>query len=147
MVAATWHDDSDTAEIWGGEGADWAPESARQPRPLPFTKHARTRGARRNVTPDSVEYVLAHGRTIQRTGVTFFFLGRRDMPPADRGQSWASRLEGTIVLVAPGGEVITVYRNRRGWRAIQRKTKYRLPDLASFGQDLEAWELKYQAAA
>jgi hypothetical protein len=96
---------------------------------LSFTDHARRRGARRNVEPDEVDYVLAHGRMIQRTGVTFFFLGRRDVPPADRCMSWISRLEGTIVLLAPDGEVITVYRNRRGLRPILRKLRYGIPDL------------------
>jgi hypothetical protein len=98
-------------------------------RVVSFTRHARCRGARRNVAPDAVEYVLTHGRQIQRTGMTFYFLGRRDMPEEDRGASWASRLEGTIVLMAPDGAVITVYRNRRGLRAILRKLKHRIPEL------------------
>lgn len=91
-----------------------------------FTWHARKRGARRNVAPDAVDYVLAHGRMIQRTGVMFFFLGWRDIPPCDRSASWASRLEGSIVIVAPDGAVITIYRNRRGLRTIARKMKYHL---------------------
>lgn len=91
-----------------------------------FTWHARRRGARRNVAPDAVDYVLAHGRMIQRTGVMFYFLGWRDIPPCDRRASWASRLEGSIVLVGPDGAVITIYRNRRGLHAIARKMKYQL---------------------
>src|SRR6185437_1973601 len=78
-----------------------------------FTQHARRRSARRNVAPDAVDYVLAYGRMIQRTGAMFYFLGRRDIPPCDRRASWASRLEGSIVIVAPDGAVITIYRNRR----------------------------------
>lgn len=97
-------------------------------RPLRFTKHARRRSSRRNVEPNAVDYVLAHGRMLHRTGAVFFFLGRRDVPRGDRGQSWAARLEGTIVVVAQDGVVITVYRNRQGSRAIQRKLKYRLTD-------------------
>ena len=91
-----------------------------------FTWHARKRGARRNVAPDAVDYVLAHGRMIQRTGVMFYFLGWRDIPPCDRRASWASRLEGSIVIVASDGAVITIYRNRRGLRTITRKMKYQL---------------------
>jgi hypothetical protein len=89
-----------------------------------------SRAARRNVAADAVDYVLTHGRSIQRTGVTFYFLGKRDMPPADRCANWASRLDGTIVVVAPDGDVITLYRNRRGLRAILRKMKHRIPDLS-----------------
>ena len=93
-----------------------------------FTWHARRRSAHRNVAPDAVDYVLAHGRMIQRTGVMFFFLGWRDIPPCDRRASWASRLEGSIVIVAPDGAVITVYRNRRGLHTIARKMKYQLDE-------------------
>jgi hypothetical protein len=91
-----------------------------------FTQHARRRAARRNVAPDEVDYVLAYGRMIQRTGAMFYFLGRRDIPPCDRRASWASRLEGSIVIVAPDGAVITIYRNRRGLHTIARKMKYQL---------------------
>src|SRR5690348_12265783 len=91
-----------------------------------FTRHARRRSARRNVAPDAVDYVLAYGRMIQRTGAMFYFLGRRDIPPCDRRASWASRLEGSIVIVAPDGAVITIYRNRRGLHSIARKMKYQL---------------------
>jgi hypothetical protein len=113
------------------------PGAPRQRRPLSLSIHARRRGARRNVEPDAVDYVLAHGRMIQRTGVTFFFLGRRDVPSADRCMSWASRLEGTIVLLAPDGAVITVYRNRHGLPAILRKLKYRLPDLRRWPEEAD----------
>ncbi len=87
-----------------------------------------------------MEYVLAYGRMIQRTGVMFFFLGRRDIPACDRCASWAARLEGTIVIVAPDGAVITVYRNRGGLRPIARKMKYRLcdhPQRREDGEDRE----------
>jgi hypothetical protein len=104
--------------------AEWHGAYAR--RPVRFSRHAHTRAARRNLVPDAVEYVLTNGRQVQRTGVTFYFLGWRDMPGADQRASWASRLEGTVVLVAPNGEVVTVYRNRRALRAILKKMKYRL---------------------
>jgi hypothetical protein len=124
-------------------------EPRHQTAPLRFTKHARTRGARRNVAPEAVDYVLAYGRAVQRTGVTFFFLGWRDMPQADRCASWATRLEGTIVVMAQDGAIITVYRNRRGSRAILRKLKRRIPhlDLRRMAVDLEPAALLAQATA
>lgn len=100
--------------------------AAGERRPVWLSKHALARAARRNVVPDAVEYVLAYGRMVQRTGITFFFLGRRDIPPADRRTAWAARLVGTVVLLASDGEVVTVYRNQRALRAIRRKLKYRL---------------------
>ena len=91
-----------------------------------LSRHAGRRTARRNIEPEALEYVLTYGRRIQRTGVTFYFLGRRDVPAADHKASWASRLEGTVALVSSDGQLITVYRQRKALHAIQRKLKYRL---------------------
>ena len=91
-----------------------------------FSRHASSRAARRHVPPEALDYVLTYGRRIQRTGVTFYFLGRRDLPAADRQADWASRLEGTVALVGNDGQLITVYRQRKALRAIQRKLKYRI---------------------
>jgi hypothetical protein len=97
-----------------------------QTRAAAYSLHASRRAARRNVVPDAVDYVLLHGQLTYRTGIRFFFLRRRDIPPADRRHGWCARLVGTVVLVAPEGEIITVYRNRRALPAIRRKPKYRL---------------------
>lgn len=128
MAAANWRVSDDTVETRNDGLYDVSAATWRRKRPAALTAHARKRGARRNVAPDAVDYVLAHGRMVQRTGVTFFFLGRRDIPLADGCASWALRLEGTTVLLAPDGMVITVYRNRCGLRAVLRKLKYRIPD-------------------
>lgn len=105
-------------------------------RPARLSRHARRRAARRNLVPDAVDYVMTYGRCLYRTGALFYFLARRDLPPADRGASWAARLEGTVVLVARDGDVITVYRNRRALSAIRRKMKRQLSWRAA--QDTEA---------
>lgn len=94
-----------------------------------YSLHASRRAARRNIVPDAVDYVLLHGQLTHRTGIRFFFLRRRDIPPADRRQGWCARLVGTVVLVAPEGDIITVYRNRRALPSIRRKPKYRLPPI------------------
>lgn len=124
---------SATISIEQSAGASETPAvQIKEPRPtsdrrlLRLSHHAVARAAQRDVVPDAVEYVMAHGRTLQRTGVTFFFLGRRDLPAADRGTAWAARLAGTVVLVGRDGEVITIYRNQRALPAIRRKQKYRL---------------------
>lgn len=93
-----------------------------------YSSHGAGRAARRNVRRDGVAYVLTHGRLYYRTGARFFFLGARDLPFEDRRDPWAARLVGTVVLVAPSGEVITTYRNRRAPRHIARKLKYRVFD-------------------
>lgn len=117
-------DKSEDSDAIPSRRAELCVESGRSP--LRLSRHALTRTARRNVVPDAVEYVLAHGRRLQRTGVTFYFLGERDIPPADRRAAWATRLVGTVVLMGRDGEIITVYRNQRALPAIRRKLKYRL---------------------
>jgi hypothetical protein len=91
---------------------------------MPLTAHARRRSSCRNLRHAEIEYVIANGRPLQRTGATFYFLARRDVPHRDL--RWAARLIGAIVVVAHDGEVITVYRNRAGLPTIRRKVKYRL---------------------
>ena len=89
--------------------------------------HAERRTARRNIPPEALECVLTYGRRFQRTGVTFYFLGRRDVPAPDRQVSWVTQLEGTVVIMSSEGEILTVYRHRKALPMIRRKMKYRLP--------------------
>ena len=102
---------------------EWA--GARQASPVRFSLHALRRAARRNVVSDAIDYVLANGRVLHRTGITFHFLAARDVPAEDRRAAWVARLVGTVVLVGTDGGIITVYRNRRALPAIRRKLKYR----------------------
>ncbi len=91
-----------------------------------LTGHARQRCARRNLPLDAVRYVMTYGREYHRTGVIFYVLRRRDIPPEDLRLAWVARLEGAVALVAGDGVVITLYRNPTATRAILRKMKYRL---------------------
>lgn len=92
-----------------------------------FADHAQQRCAQRNVSTDVLNFVKQHGRKIRRTGVVFYFLGRRDIPERLRSDDRYARLEGTILLVGADGRLITAYRNRKAIKAIRRKTKYRHP--------------------
>ncbi len=90
-----------------------------------YSRHAIHRAARRSLTRSDLDYILTYGRTIQRTGVTFYFLARKDLLAAGLRAHQAAHLEGTVVLVSKDREIITVYRNRKALRDIQRKPKYR----------------------
>lgn len=122
--------------------------AARRPRPLAladvqafdapvgYSRHASRRAAQRNLT-GAVEYIMTWGRPIQRTGVCFYFLGRRDIPPQHRHLPQIARLEGSVALVSADGEVITLYRNVGALRDIQRKMKYRFtPGCPVIGADV-----------
>lgn len=90
-----------------------------------LSNHAERGLAQRAIPDTQLAYVLEHGVPVQRTGVTFYILRDRDIPPQDRRQDAIARLAGTAILVGPNGRVITAYRNPRALRTIQKKPKYR----------------------
>ncbi|MFN8534451.1 MAG: DUF4258 domain-containing protein [Dehalococcoidia bacterium] len=91
---------------------------------IELTVHATERCAQRNLrTDEKIAYVLQHGTRIRRTGVTFVFLRRRDIPFEDRRVDRLARLEGTILLVG-NDVIITAYHRRDALKAIRRKVKF-----------------------
>ncbi len=47
---------------------------------------------------------------MDRTGITFYVLRARDLPPAHRRADAVAKLVGTTILVARDGTLITAYR-------------------------------------
>ncbi len=90
------------------------------------TTHARRRAAQRNLADDAVAYIVIWGRLIQRNGVEFYLLARKDIPAQDRRLPQFMRLAGAAVLMSLDGAVITLYRGVNRPRDIQRKMKYRI---------------------
>ena len=87
-----------------------------------LTDHALTRAAQRNLSSEDLQYVLCHGRAYYVADSVTFFLGRRDIPKADRADDTILRLEGTAVITASQQAVIiTTWRNRNGMKNIRRK--------------------------
>jgi hypothetical protein len=91
--------------------------------PYHLTRHAARQLQRRNLTDADLDYVLAHGVRLRRTGIIFVVLRRRDIPVADLRGARAAKLEGVIVLVSHDRVIITAYRNRQGLRTILKKHK------------------------
>jgi len=93
---------------------------------MEMTKHSLARCAQRGIDSKSFVFIKKHGRKIRRTGITFFFLGKRDIPEDLKKKDQFAKLEGTVLLVGRDGVLITSFRNRQGIKAILKKTKYRL---------------------
>lgn len=90
--------------------------------PATISAHARQRMAQRNIHPDDLAYVLAHGRrTWSGDGGQYVFLAQKDIPADDRAGRRA-KLEGTMVVLQ-GATVVTIYRNRRAGRQVRRKDR------------------------
>ncbi len=93
--------------------------------PLDFTAHAQKRQAQRNIPPELVDYILRWGTFLQRTGVTFVVLRRKDImaiPPTDRLPN-SEKLNGLVVILDEYGRVITCYHDPEAFRDICKKTK------------------------
>lgn len=90
-----------------------------------ITTHARRRMAQRNLSLSDVGLVLSCGRRMYRTGVKFFFLGKRDLP---RGREREFEHLVGATIVAAENCVVTAYRNAGALSRIKRKLKWRLPE-------------------
>ena len=93
---------------------------------MQMTDHAQVRCAQRQIDPETFAFIKKYGRKIWRTGVAFYFLGKRDIPQKLRGDDRFAKLEGVILLVSADGTLITTYRNPNGLKTIRKKTKYRM---------------------
>ncbi len=91
-----------------------------------LTNHAQARMQQRHFNQADLDYVKAHGRLLRRTGICFYFLAARDVPPADRKLPWTQRLIGITVLAsADQAAIITLYKNPNALRDIRKKAKFR----------------------
>lgn len=90
--------------------------------PVYAGEHLKTRKAQRNIDDEAIEFVVAYGIHLYRSGAEFFFLGERQLP--EKMRKTHARLIGTTVVVT-GGEVATVYRNFRAVGSIRRKRESR----------------------
>lgn len=89
---------------------------------IQITCHAACRLRQRGISHEDVQLVLRLGRRLHRTGVTFYFFGRRQIP---RGLERAlERLVGITLIVAEG-HLVTAYRNKRAIAEIKKKPKRR----------------------
>ncbi|MCA9917068.1 MAG: DUF4258 domain-containing protein [Anaerolineales bacterium] len=99
------------------------PEEAQ---PYRHSSHAIRRMAQRNVSKNSIAFVLENGQWFHRDGVIFVFLGGRDIQRSREFAPEYERLEGTVVVLSrDGSRIITVYRNRQqGLRKVKQKESY-----------------------
>ncbi len=99
-----------------------------------ISRHAAQRLAQRGISLEDVHLVLRLGRKLHRTGATFYFFGRRQIP---RGlERELERLVGTTLIVSDG-RLITAYHNKRAIAVIKKKSKRRRKLSPILGMPLE----------
>jgi hypothetical protein len=91
---------------------------------LEISKHAGLRAQQRGIPTRGIGYVYQHGQCLYRTGIEFYCLMPSDVPAEDMRDASIQRLIGTVVLVAEGYFVLTVYKCSKPLRDIRRKCKY-----------------------
>ena len=84
------------------------------------------RCAQRNVPSEVMDFVRRNGQKSHKTGIVFFFLGKRDIPENLRGIDAYAKLEGMTLLESRDGQLITAYQNRYVYRKIRKKPKHRI---------------------
>jgi hypothetical protein len=76
--------------------------------------------AQRNLSVGDVMLVLRFGRKEHWTGVKFFFMAERDVPPGQERE--LERLVGTTVVAADEC-ILTVYRNERALARMEKAVR------------------------
>jgi hypothetical protein len=91
-----------------------------------LSKHARRRGAQSNLSDRDLELVRRYGVLEHRTGVRFYFVGRREVERYREVEPRLAKLHDIVMIVSSDDlVVITVYRNRNALKDIRRKSKVR----------------------
>lgn len=92
------------------------------PEAVKLNKHAARRRMEREITDLQVALAIDFGRRIYGTGAEICFLGRRDIPDWLHPR-YAERVEGTVVILADDGTVVTTYRNPGAISDLKKRAK------------------------
>lgn len=96
-----------------------------------LSRHAKQRGAQSNLSDRDVELVRRYGVLEHRTGVRFYFVGRREVERFRHVEPRLNKLHDIVMIVSNDDcLVITVYRNRKALKDIRRKSKVRFSNAA-----------------
>ncbi len=91
-----------------------------------WSRHAEHRGAQSNLSPNDVDLVRRYGVLEHRTGVRFYFVGRREVARFRHVEPRLRKLHDIVMIVSSDDcKVITIYRNCKALKDIRRKSKVR----------------------
>ncbi len=96
-----------------------------------LSRHAEQRGAQSNLSVSDLDLVRRYGVLEHRTGVRFYFVGRREVERYRHVEPRLVRLHDIAMVVSSDDHmVITVYRNRNALKDIRHKSKVRFSSVA-----------------
>ena len=89
-----------------------------------LSRHARRRGAQSNLSDRDLDLVRRYGVLEHRTGVRFYFVGKREVERYRDVEPRLAKLHDIVMIVSSDDfVVITVYRNHNALKDIRRKSK------------------------
>lgn len=89
---------------------------------LHHSRHSMQRSNQRGISKEHIAIVTEYGTCMYGQGLTYYVLGKKDVPKALRKQ--ASKFENTIVIIGENGnQIVTCYRNRNPFQWIKHKPK------------------------
>ena len=90
---------------------------------LRHSTHSSARMRQRGMDNHIISLAVQFGECFQKQGLEFYALSDRRLP-LGLGQL-GERARNTVVVIGPGGEIITCYRRRGGIKYLRKKQKYR----------------------
>lgn len=114
--------------------------------PIRLTPHAQKRMAQRGITEQMIADTIEYGQCVRKQQISYYIMLTKCIPDG-LPPSYTGRLKNCIVLVNWLGEVMTVYRNDKGLKAIAKKTDYRCGRLIERNNLPEYESLQKQAAS
>jgi hypothetical protein len=92
---------------------------------LVLSGHAQQRSIQRNISASDIDFIVANGHRVHRTGVIFCQLRASSIPDSVPGNHRFRQLVGTTVVLCRCGRcVVTVYREEKAFRRDTRKARY-----------------------
>ena len=89
-----------------------------------LSHHAKQQAARRNLTEQSIAFIMEYGKPQRATGVIFFQMLEKSLPKDVSPNDPMRKLVGaTVVACGCGQFVITLYKNPKAFKADRKKDK------------------------
>ena len=87
-----------------------------------FTSHAHLRSSNRGISRQMIEDTIKHGKKVCKQGLCFYIMIGKSIP-ASFTRQYAERIENTVVVLKRPDIILTVYKNNKAMRQIQKKSK------------------------
>jgi len=86
------------------------------------TRHANDRANERGITSDMVRDTVELCAMLHKQGLQFYVMLRKNIP-REFDERYAKSLLGIVVMISSDDYIVTVYRSKKAWHKIKRRSK------------------------